>query len=195
MTVNRTRIAALAGTAALLAGGGTALAAHGTGERQARCEARLARIAEARGMTVAELTAQLRARLDARIQLALAADRITPHRAQWLIRQFELLVLCKAAPIGVGVHWKAPMSSAAAAYLELTPRELRVELRGTSLAAPAVKQGKSVEGLQAAMLAPAKAKLERLVAADRITQARADRLLGALEGLVERLVNRTFPAR
>jgi hypothetical protein len=104
------------------------------------------------------------------------------------------MTLCKPAPLGAGHHAKPGMLRAAAAYLGLTPSELRAQLRGTSLAALAQRQGKSVEGLKAAMLAPAKAKLAKAVESGRITQARADRMLAKLSALVDRLVAKTFPA-
>lgn len=194
MTLTRVRVATLAGTAALLAGGGAALAADNPTDRASRCEARLAKIAEARGVTVAELTAQIKAKLNARIQAALAAGRITPERARALTQRVETMTLCKPGPLGAGQHAKHGMLRAAAAYLGLTPPELATQLRGTSLAALAQKQGKSVEDLKAAMLAPAKAKLAKAVASGRVTQARADEMLAKLSALVDRLVTKTFPA-
>jgi len=194
MILARTRVAALAGTAALLAGGGATLAANGPTDRASRCEARLAKIAEARGLTVAELTAQIKAGLTARIQAALAAGRITPERAQALTQRVATMNLCKPGPLAIGQHAKPGMLRAAASYLGLTSSELRTQLRGTSLAALAQKQGKSVEGLKAAMLAPAKAKLTKAVESGRITQAGADQVLARLSALVDRLVTTTFPA-
>ena len=68
MKPNRLTLGALAATAAVLLGAGAALAAStGTADRSARCDARIARIAERRGVTVEQLTAQVRARLLARI--------------------------------------------------------------------------------------------------------------------------------
>ena len=87
------------------------------------------------------------------------------------------------------------MLRTAADYLGLTKAELRAQLPGTSLAVLAQQQGKSVEGLKAAMLAPAKEKLAKAVESGRITQAQASRLLERLERLADRLVSRTFPAK
>ena len=87
------------------------------------------------------------------------------------------------------------MLRSAARFLALSPRELRAELPGTSLAALAAAEGKSTEALEAAMVGPAKARLARAVATGRITQARADRLLQRLEQAAARLAAKTFPAR
>jgi hypothetical protein len=78
---------------------------------------------------------------------------------------------------------------AAATYLGLTSAELRAELRkGLSLAQIATARGKTVSGLVAAIVAPAKERLAKAVAAKRLTQQRADDVLERLTDRVERLV-------
>jgi hypothetical protein len=194
MRFDRNAIAALVGGAALLAGGGTALAAQGDGDRAARCEARLAKIAEKRGISVEQLKANVTARLTARVDAALAAGKISPERAAKLKERISHGVLCKGAVVKVKLARHGAVR-AAAKYLGLTGQELRAQLPGTSLAALAEKQGKSVDGLKAAMTAPAKARLAKAVEAGRITQARADQALERLAKLVDRLVTKTFPAK
>jgi hypothetical protein len=193
MTLNRYGIAALAGVAALVVGGGgTALASKGDGDKASRCQARVARIAERRGITVEQLEANAKARLLARVDAALSAGRITSDQAVRLRDRIENATLCSGAlrhEVRHGVH---QVLVAAADYLGLTPKELREELRGTSLAALATKQGKTVSGLEAAMLAPAKDRLAKAVAGKKITQAQADQRLERLQKLVDRLVNKTF---
>lgn len=198
MRLDRTILGALAGAAVLVAGGGTALAGQaGDGtKREARCDERLARIAERRGVSVAELEAQIRARMTERVEKALQAGRIDAARAARLKERISEANICHAgAKVAKAQHAKGGVLRAAAAYLGLTKAELRAQLPGTSLAALAQKQGKSVAGLESAMLAPAKAKLAKAVDAGRLPQARADRILERLEALVERLVQKTFPAR
>ena len=197
MTVNRYSLTALAGAAALLVGGGSALAGKSGGDEGAgsRCQERLARIAERRGVTVEQLQADIQARLLARVDAALAAGRITSDRAAKLRERIASLSLCSvkirhAVRRGVG-----QALTAAAAYLDLSKSELRDRLHGTSLAALAVKQGKTVDGLEAAMLAPAKERLAQAVSAGSMSQMQADRRLARLELLVARLVSRTFPAK
>ena len=155
-----------------------------------RCEARLARTAEKRGVTVAELQAKMTARVDA----ALAKGRISAARAARLKARIAQGAVCR--PLAVhALLAKGRMLRSAARFLAVSPRELRAELPGTSLAALAAAQGKSVEALEAAMVAPAKARLARAVATGRITQARADPLLQRLEQAAARLAAKTFPAR
>jgi len=193
--MNRTTVAAFAGTAALLVGGGTALAGQGDSDRSTRCQERLAKIAEKRGVSVAQLEAEIKARLLARVDAAEKSGRISSERAAALRERIEEGSLCAGGRHGKVRHGVRGMFRAAADFLGLTPIELRAQLPGTSLAALAQKQGMSVDALKAAMLAPAKAKLAKAVESGRITQARADQALEKLENLVDRLVQRQFPAR
>ena len=73
----------------------------------------------------------------------------------------------------------------------MTREALRAELaKGQSLAQIAKAKGKSVDGLEAAMLAPAKAALAKAVGNGRLTQQRADEILGRLADRIEKLVQR-----
>jgi hypothetical protein len=88
------------------------------------------------------------------------------------------------------------MLQTAAAYLGLTPRALAAELRSRkSLAQVAEARGKSVQGLVDAILADAKARLDRAVAAGKIPAARAAEVLASLKARVTALVTRSAPAR
>jgi len=85
---------------------------------------------------------------------------------------------------------------AAAAYLDLTPVALRTELRsGKSLAQVATAKGKSVAGLESALVSALRSKVQAAKAAGKLDAARADRLLQRAPQLVERLVNATPRAR
>jgi hypothetical protein len=197
--MDRGVVAAVAGSAALLVGGGAAaLADNGSQsgrDHQARCEARLAEIAERRGVSVAELETRIEARLSARVDAALAAGRITADRAAKLKDRIASFELCS----GHGRHPLARlrvvrgMLEAAAGFLGLDRAELRAQLPGTSLVALAQKQGKSQSDLEAAMVAPAKARLARAVASGHLQQARADRILARLATLADTLATRMFP--
>ena len=195
MRTNRYAVVAVAGAAALLVGGGAALAGPSGDERSARCDARLARVAEHRGVSVAELEAQIKERMLARVAAALEAEKISPERAAKLRERIAAADLCERPRHG---HVRAGLRGilgGAAHYLGLTKEELREQLPGTSLSALAAKQGKSVEGLKAAMIGAAKEKLAKAVAAGRITQARADQALERLAHRIDRLVSKTFPAK
>ena len=195
MRINRYAVAAVAGAVAVLFGGGAALAGQaGGGDRSARCQDRLAKIAERQGISVAELEAQIKARLLARVDAAESAGRITSERAAALRQRIAGGSLCPGRRHVVR-HGVRGMLAAAADFLGLTKTELREQLPGTSLAALAEKQGKSVDALEAAMLAPAKERLAKAVESGRITQAKADEALERLEQLVDKLVSKTFPTK
>jgi hypothetical protein len=194
MRPNRHTVGALAATAAVLVGAGAALAASpGTADRSSRCEARVARMAERRGVTLEQLTTDVKARLLARIDAAENAGRISSERAAKLRERVTEGSLCGArhhAHARVALHG---MLRAAAGFLGLDREELREQLPGTSLAALAEKQGKSVSALEAAMVAPAKQRLAQAVADGKLTQARADAVLERLEDAADRLANHVFP--
>jgi hypothetical protein len=194
MRPNRHTVGALAATAAVLVGAGAALAASpGTADRSSRCEARVARMAERRGVTLEQLTTDVKARLLARIDAAEKAGRISSERAAKLRERVTEGSLCGArhhAHARVALHG---MLRAAAGFLGLDREELREQLPGTSLAALAEKQGKSVSALEAAMVAPAKQRLAQAVADGKLTQARADAVLERLDDAADRLAKHVFP--
>jgi hypothetical protein len=195
MRINRYATATLVGAGALLVGGGVAVAGPGDGDRGARCEERLAKIAEKRGVSVEQLQADVKAKLLARIAAAEQAGRISPEQAAKLRERVSEGNLCRAAS-----HRKARIAAhsligAAATFLELDRTELREQLPGNSLAGLAVKQGKKVDDLKAAMVAPGKARLAKLVDARKITQAQADKALERLELLADKLASKTFPKK
>jgi hypothetical protein len=195
MRLDRKSVAALAGGALLLVGGGTALAGKNDGDTASRCQARVAKFAERRGISVEQLQSAVQSRLLVRVDRALAAGRISEEQAATLRERIDNLELCSGAGPRALRHGVRHVLAPAAEYLGLTPAELRAQLHGTSLAALAVQQGKTVDGLEAAMLAPAKERLAKAVTAGAISQAQADTRLARLERLVDRLVHRTFPAK
>lgn len=194
MRMNRTIATAVAGTTAVLVGAGAAVAGPDGEGRGARCEARVAQIAEMRGVSVAELEARIKERLTARVEKARQAGRISVERAAKLEARIAEGLLCMRAHRPVN-HGTRALLAAAARFLGMDRAELRAALPGTSLAALAEGQGKSVDALEAAMLDPVEAKLEKAVEAKRITEARAARLLERIEQRIDRLVDRVFPVK
>lgn len=90
-------------------------------------------------------------------------------------------------PLGIGLD-------AAASYLGLSRADLVRQLRsGKTLAQVARDQGKSVDGLQQALLDAARARLDRAVANRRITSAQRDAILKELQQHVGDLVNGRMP--
>ena len=194
MRTHRLVAAAATGAVALLIGGGAAFAGQSAEDEGARCEARLAKIAEKQGVTVAEVEAKIRARLTAKVDAALQTGRISAERATLLKERIAEGSLCKGHALRAKLG-KHRLLAAAAEFLGLDRAELRAALPGTSLSALAENQGKGVAGLKAAMLAPVGAKLAKAVETNRISQERANRLLDRLENRVDRIIARTFPAK
>jgi len=194
MEINRYAAAALAGTGALLVGGGVAVAGPNDGDRGARCEERLAKIAEERGVSVEQLEARIEARLLARIEAAEKAGKITPERAAALKQHVSEGNLCRPGQHRRHIAARG-MMRAAAEFLGLSGEELRAQLPGNSLAGLAQKQGKGVDALKAAMVAPAKERLAKAVAEGKITQERAAAALEKLEALAGALAQKVFPAK
>jgi hypothetical protein len=191
--LDRRAVGALVGAVALLAGGGAALGASAGGDHSARCDQRLARIAERRGVSVEQLQADAGARLLARIDAAEKSGRISGERAANLRERVSEGSLCATRQVRARIAIRG-MLKAAAGFLGLDRQELRAELPGDSLASLAAKQGKSEADLEAAMLAPAKARLAKAVASRRLAQARADVILERFERAAERLATKEFPA-
>jgi transposase-like protein len=82
-----------------------------------------------------------------------------------------------------------------AKYLDITPEQLRTELRaGKSLAQIATDHGKSVDGLVDAWVAKAKERLDKAVEQGRLTRERADQMLQRLRDALEKAVQRTRPS-
>jgi hypothetical protein len=80
-------------------------------------------------------------------------------------------------------------SKAVAAYLGITQAQLRSALAsGQSLAQIAKAHGKTTDGLVAAIVAAAKTRLDREVAAKDLTSAQEKAILGRLETVVRTLV-------
>jgi predicted kinase len=192
MRIDRYGVGALVGAAALLVSGGTALADGGKG--QERCDALLAKIAERRGVSVEQLKADLQAKLLARIEAAEKAGKISPERAAALKQRVSEGNLCRAGH--VQRHRAARgMMRAAAEFLGLSREALKAQLPGNSLAGLAQKQGKSVDALEDAMVAPAKERLAKAVADGKISKERADAALAKLEAAAGKLAAKVFPAR
>lgn len=82
-------------------------------------------------------------------------------------------------------------------YLALDRKTIRADLRsGKTLAQIADAQsGKSAAGLEAAVTAAVKTRLDKRVAAGKLKAERETRILSRLQTRLDRLVNRVFPAK
>jgi hypothetical protein len=93
-------------------------------------------------------------------------------------------------------HAARVLLNAAAQYLQIDRAELRKDVRsGQTLAQIAQAKGKPISGLEAAMVAAVKAKLDAAVAAGKITAAREQVVLARVRKAVDRLVNAKLSPR
>lgn len=159
-------------------------------------------VASRLGITPDQLRSAFKAVLTARVDAAVAAGNLTPGQAAKLKER-----IAKANGLGLGTKRgfgekrqalvkrlgaKVKRLGTAAEFLGLTREELRAELEsGKTLAEVAVAQGKTVDGLVTAVLAPAKERLAKAVAAKRLTQQRADELVEKLEQRVQKRIARS----
>src|SRR3954447_6775915 len=88
-----------------------------------------------------------------------------------------------------------PGSAPIATYLGLTSAQLRTQLQaGKTLAAIATAQGKTVSGLEDAIVADAKTHLDADVTAGKLTAAQEATFLADLKSHVDDMVNGVAPA-
>ncbi|MDH4176821.1 MAG: hypothetical protein OEV72_04515 [Thermoleophilia bacterium] len=184
----------------LIVGVGAAVAS--SGDFEAKREAFMANVAKRLGVTTDALNEAVKgARLD-EVAQALADGRITQEQAD---RAKERIESGEGPGFGPGFgprggpghhgglgHRGGMGLDAAATYLGLSQDELRTELRsGKSLATIAGEQGKSVDGLKAAMVKEATAKLDEALQAGRITEEQKTAMLERLSEMIDRVVERT----
>lgn len=185
--------AAAVASIAAVAGGGAAVAATALGSPEEESKAVVDDAAKQLGVTPAQLTAALKQALENRVDAAVAAGRLTQAQADALKAEIEA---GNVPLLGFGggpeVQGHVFGLDAAATYLGLTQDELRTALEsGKSLAQVAQDEGKSVDGLVAALVAAAKERLDADVAAGRLTDAQRDSIAADLEGRITELVNST----
>ena len=155
-----------------------------------------------------QLTAALKGAAQDRIDAAVQAGRLTQDQADKLkqrIAQANGLPLIGPGPRGFQRPFGGPgfgrlavgplpEMRAAADYLGLTPVKLFTALRGgKSLADVANDQGKSVDGLKAAMKAAETARLDKAVKAGYLTDAQRTQIEQGLDQRLDDFVNGTGP--
>lgn len=155
----------------------------------------LAQVAEARGKTRNGLKAALLAAVEARLDRAVASGRVTAAQHAQLLPRAEQRIarLVDRTNLRAGRRRALELAllRAAAQYVGVTPRQLVREFRaGGSLAEIAAAHGKTREGLKAALLTAIERRLDRLVAAGRITSDRKAAVLSRAGERVERLLDR-----
>jgi hypothetical protein len=101
---------------------------------------------------------------------------------------------CGPGFFGRGSPGPAGFMSAAASYLGLTNAQLASKLQsGQTLAEVAKAQGKSVDGLKAAMVKQASDRLQQAVDDGNLTEQQKTQLLQELQSHLDDIVNGTLP--
>jgi len=210
----RRKLAAGAAGLVVLAGSGGAYAATqktaSPPDPAAEQKAFLDDVAGRLHVSTDQLTEALKGAAQDRVDAAVQAGRLTQDQADKLkqrIAQASRLPLI--GPLGVGPGPHRPFGGpgfgrpafgpgaeiqAAATYLGLTPRKLFSALSGgKSLADVAGDQGKSVDGLKAAIKAAETARLDAAVKAGRLTDAQRTRIEQDLDQRLDELIDGTGP--
>ena len=194
----------VAGTVAALAVGGAGAGIAATQLRSSPNEESQAIVNDAAkqlGVQPDQLSSALKKAIENRIDAAVAAGRITKAMGDELKQRVESndFPLFGPLPLGLGFghfgffHRGFPGLDAAASYLGLTDNQLDSKLdSGKTLAQIAKDQGKSVDGLVAALKAELKSKLDRAVKDGRITQAQEDQALKDADTRITDFVNGKF---
>lgn len=197
------KLVALVATAVAVTGAGAAVAATGSSTPAQESKAVIDAAAQDLGVTSTKLTGALKAALIARVDAKLEAGTITEAQATELKARINA---DSFALFGGGLggrdhrggfgHHGANLA-AAATYLGVTQADLRTDLQsGKSLADVAeATDGKSVDGLVAAIVAARKKELAAAVTAGKLTEAQQTQLLADLEQRVTDQVNGVRPVR
>ena len=196
--MDRRRKLAVGAVAMAAAAGGGALAADAA-TPQEESQALLDDVAKELGVESSRLSEALRRACENRIDEAVESGELSDSEATELRGRLE----AGEVPLLRGLHGSGGHRGAhpgagldaAATYLGVTEAELRESLRsGDTLAEVAEEQGKSVEGLVAALVAEARARLDDAVESGRLTEARRDELAEGLEESITALVDGERPA-
>jgi hypothetical protein len=187
------------GAAALVAvaGGGAAVAANQLSPKQ-ESQAVVTDVAGQLGVSADKLTAALKQALKNRVDAAVKAGRLTQAQGTELkqrIEAGELPLLGMGGPgfhRHFGGHGPGDELAVAASYLGVSQSSLRSSLEGgKTLAQVAKSDGKSVDGLVAALVKAEKQEWADAVKAGRMTAAQRDAMLPGLEQRMTDLVNGT----
>jgi hypothetical protein len=159
----------------------------------------LADVARAEGKSISGLEDAIVADAKKLLAAAVADGRLTSPQAsaglEHLESRVDEMVNAAGVPFGPRGPGPGPLDlGAVSAYLGLTTAELRAQLEaGKSLADVARAEGKSVSGLEDAIVAAAKKRLDAAVADGKLTAARAKSMLDDLAERVGEMVNRSGP--
>jgi hypothetical protein len=188
----------IAGAAAALAVGGAGAGVAATklaDSPSAESKAIVNDAAKSLGVEPSKLEAALEKAFEDRIDAAVAAGRLTKAQGEELKQRIESgdFPLFGQPAFGPGFGMPHPFFhglDAAASYLGLTEEQLESRLEsGKTLAQIAEAEDKSVDGLKAALVKDAKAKLDAAVKAGTLTKAEEQKVLQDLEQRIDDLVD------
>jgi polyhydroxyalkanoate synthesis regulator phasin len=199
----------LMGVLALVAvvSGGAAYAATQDDSPQARSQAIVDDAAGTLGVEPGKLSAALKKALQNQVDAQVTAGKLTQEQADAIKARIEdgTQPIFGGGPGGFGKHFRhggapgfghfgGPGLAAGveeiATYLGLEPAELRTQLAsGKSLADIATAQGKTVDGLKAAINAAVTKRLDEAVAANKLTAEQKQKLIDGLSARLDDLVN------
>jgi len=188
-------IAAAAVIAAASAGGAYAATQTATNPKQAFVND----VAKRLHVSPARLTSAFKAALIDRLNEMVKAGRLTQAPAKRIEQRINSghLPMFFGHP-GFRDHALGPRHEAldaAGTYLGLSDAKLLADLSsGKSLAQIAQARGKSVSGLEQALLTAAEDRLDQLASAGVISKAKEQRFLSRLSAKIGRLVTRSWPA-
>ena len=152
----------------------------------------LAQIATARGKPVDGLEAAMVGAVKTKLDAAVSAGRLSAAQEQTKLARVQKLVdRLVNAKLAARPAARARVLGVAAKYIGVKPKALASELKGKSLAQVATGHGKTVSGLKDALLKPFKARLEKAVAAGRISSADAQARLAKISARLDELINKT----
>jgi phage FluMu protein gp41 len=157
----------------------------------------LAQEAAAKGKTASDLIDAIVAAEKKVLDAEVAAGWITSSQESALVGAITKAVtnLVNNGPPVVGVGKGSGLLQTAASYLGLSVSDLGSALQsGKTLADEAKAQGKTVDGLVQALLAPLKSRLDQRVSAGDITQAQENAILANETTRLTNLVNGTKPS-
>ncbi len=203
MELKSKRTAAIGAAAALaVAGGGVAYAAAtGTDHRDALLRDAAGRL----NVSPDKLRSALEGAAGDQLDQAVKDGKLTQQQADQIKQRIARDGLPLGGPDGRGPGFGGPMGGpdhgpfdagldAAATYLGLSRADLARQLRsGKTLADVARAQGKSVDGLEQALVDAAKTRLDRAVADRQLTSDQRDQILREVQEHVADLVNGRVP--
>ena len=190
----------VAGTVVAIAVGGTGAGIAATQLRSspgAESKAVVNDAAKQLGVQPEQLSSALKKALENQVDASVAAGRITKAQGDELKKRIESNDFPLFGPMALGFSFEHGFGhhgfvglDAAASYLGLTDSQLDSKIEsGKTLAQVAKDQGKSVDGLVAAMKADLKQKLDRAVSAGRLTKAQESQVLSSADQRITNLVN------